>query len=235
MNWRKLRSSVHGAICTHRYTCRLGLIRQEESGVQEEALSHRAHAPPDAQVHGPRPRRPGGSRRPRILSHLDELHAVRQHQDRLRQPDHRAGIRLRRARLLRSQTCPRRVPERPLHRRHQLLGGDRQSGRSVDTRCRRAGGQRSHPDAEGRSHAHHIYAGNGEPGFRRVRGGRRAVHLDCRALGGLVPGPRRQARAALAFQVDLPLLLWRRAVLSRVHALVAAGHDQQEGGSDVAE
>ena len=38
--------------------------------------------------------------------------------------------------------------------------------------------------------------GGREPGLRRVRGGRRAVHLDGRAVGGVVLRPRRASRAS---------------------------------------
>ena len=58
------------------------------------------------------------------------------------------------------------------------------------------------------------------PGRRRLRGGGRAVPLDRHAVGGVVFRPRRQARPAVALQVDLPLRLRRRRVLQDLHLAV---------------
>src|SRR6266702_4107049 len=48
-------------------------------------------------------------------------------------------------------------------------------------------------------------ARDGQSCFGRVRGCGRSVHFDGRALGGVVSGPRRQARPAFAIQVHVPL------------------------------
>ena len=64
----------------------------------------------------------------------------------------------------------------------------------------------------------HVDPGDGQPGFRRLRGGRRPVHLDRRALGGVVLRSWRQADGQQCrLQVHLPLLLRRRAVRQRLH------------------
>ena len=173
--------------------------------------------------------------RPRILPDVDPVDSVGHDQDRLCQPDHRSGVGLRRARCVRDRPRPRSLQERPVHRGHQLLGGDRLARRAVHTVGRCPGRERSDPVAEGRPHAGDLDTGNSEPRLRRLRGSRRSLRLDRRALGGLVPGTRGQSRPAFAIQVDLPLLLWRGAVLPCVHPPVATGHDQQEGRRDVAE
>ena len=74
----------------------------------------------------------------------------------------------------------------------QVIDKDAQSTPSVG----RPGRERPDPHRERRPDAHHLDAGGREPGLRRVRGGRRPVHLDRRAVGGLVLRPRRQARAS---------------------------------------
>ena len=61
--------------------------------------------------------------------------------------------------------------------------------------------QRPDQQLEGRPDAHDLDPGDRQPGLRRVRGSGRAVHLDGRAVGGLVLRSRRQADGEEGVQV----------------------------------
>ena len=71
--------------------------------------------------------------------------------------------------------------------------------------------------------------GDDQSGRRRLRGGGRALPVDGHAVGSLVLRPRRQARPALAVQVDLSFRLRRRRVLQDLCLAVEPDRDQQEG------
>ena len=156
-------------------------------------------------------------------------------QDRLRQPAHRPGLGFRRAGSVRARAREDRAREGAHDRRNDVHRRGRQQGRAVDAQRRSAGGERPDPLGERRSDAHHLDARGREPGLGRVRGRRRAVHLDRRAVGGLVLRPRREAGQAVAVPLHLPLLLRRRELLRHLHAPVAAGEDEQGRRRDVAE
>src|SRR6266566_1008701 len=87
----------------------------------------------------------------------------------------------------------------------------------------------------GTNYSVEIVSRDGQSSFGRVRGCGRSVHFNGCALGGVVPGPRRQTRPAFAVQVHVPLLLRGRTVLPRIHAPLDAADDQQEGCRDVAQ
>ena len=70
--------------------------------------------------------------------------------------------------------------------------------------------------------------GDDQSGRRRMRGGGRALHVDGHALGGLVLRPRREARPALAVQVDFSFRLRRRRVLQDLCLAMEPDRDEQE-------
>ena len=76
---------------------------------------------------------------------------------------------------------------------------------------------RQDPDQfrQDRHDAGHLDPRGDQSGRRRLRGGGRALHVDGHAVGGLVFRARRQARPALAVQVDLSFRLRRRRVPAR--------------------
>ena len=107
-------------------------------------------------------------------------------QDRLRQPAHGSGRGLRRAGSVRRVARPQGVGERH-HRRLARSTTSRSSPRTVSPGTRAAAG-RVGPDQhlQRRPDPDHVRAGDGQPRVGRGRGGRRAVHLHRRAVGGVV-------------------------------------------------
>ena len=114
-------------------------------------------------------------------------------------------------------------------RRQDLRGRDPRPGHPVRSVARRPARQDADQLRQDRHDAGRLDAGDDQPGRRCLRGGGRAVPVDRHAVGGLVLRPRRQARPALAVQVDLSFRLRRRRVLQDLCLAMEPDRDQQEG------
>ncbi len=149
-------------------------------------------------------------------------------QGRLHQPAHRQARRIRRDRRLYSRTRPEGARFRAQGRRQDLWRRNPRSRHPVRSLARRSTREDADQFRQDRHDAGRLDPRDDQSGRRRMRGGGGALHVDGHAVGGLVFRARRQARPALAVQVDFSFRLRRRRVLQDLCLAMELARDQQE-------
>ena len=155
------------------------------------------------------------------------------HQDRPRQPAHRAARRLRRGRQFHHRSGARHPEEGHPDRRPRLSGPDRIEGQPVERQPRRRGRLRADPERQGRSPDRRRHARHHQSGVRP--GGSQRGPLRLHQLSVAAVFLRPQGRPEEGLHLDLPVLLGPGGRDRGVPRAVGRRADQQGGRRPVPE